>query len=150
MSVQNRTNLKSYFTTGEVITQAHMEDLVDSALNPDTMTMGFIISNGTSVIPTGSKGYSRVERSGTITGWTLRANGSSNVVITILACDAVNFPTTASIVASAKPTLTSQSNATSTTLTGWTTTLTEGQILEWNIDTCDASKLELELAISVP
>jgi hypothetical protein len=150
MAVQDRTNLKSYFTTGEVITQPHMDDLIDSALNPSTMTMGFIISNGSNVIETGSKGFSRVTKSGTITDWTLIANGSSNVTVTILACTAANFPTTSSIVAAAKPTLTNQSNATSSTLTGWTRTLTEGQFLEWNVDTCDASKLILEVTISVP
>ena len=43
------------------------------------------------------------------------------------------FPTTSSIVASAPPTMTTAQKATSSTLTGWTTTVNAGDILQVTI-----------------
>ena len=73
---------------------------------------------------------------GTITGWTLLADASGSAVVDIWKDVYANFPPTVAdtITASAKPTLTSATKATSSTLTGWTTAVTAGDILRFNLD----------------
>ncbi len=95
---------------------------------------GITIDGGGSAPATGSKGYLQVTYSGTITGWTLLADVSGSAQITVKKSTYAGFPTTSSIVASAPPALTSAQGATSTTLTGWTTTVTANDILEFNLD----------------
>lgn len=94
-------------------------------------TIGVTIDGGGSVITTGSKGYIAVPYSCTITGVTLLADQSGSVVIDIKKSTYANFPTTTSIVASAPPTITSAQKNTDTTLTGWTTAVTAGDVIEF-------------------
>ncbi len=120
---------------------------------PTTITgvLGITIDGGASVPLVGSKGYLRVPWACTITQWTMIGDVSGSAVITVKACAYGSFPTTASIVASAKPTLSSQQNAASGTLTGWTVTLGLGDVLEFNLDsvaTCKRVILELEVTRS--
>jgi hypothetical protein len=59
------------------------------------------------------------------------------------------MPTRSSICASAKPTLSSAQRKRDTTLTGWTTALLAGDILEWNLDSVTTCKMiTLELTVS--
>lgn len=151
MTVANRTTLKGYFQTGDKPTQSNFEDLIDSSLNPDGITIGFAMNNAGAVIDTGTLGFARVAKSGTITAWTMRSDLNTTTTVTIKKCAAASFPTTSSIVASAKPTLTAQTSNTSSTLTGWTTTVTEGDYIEYNVDTNNnAASLALELTMTVP
>jgi hypothetical protein len=120
----------------------------DPAFADLTGTLGVVIDGGGSAPATGSKGFLRVPYACTITSWTMIANASGSAVITVKACAYGSFPTTASIVASAKPTLSTQQNATSSSLTGWTIALALGDVLEFNLDsvtTCARIILELQV-----
>jgi hypothetical protein len=99
-------------------------------------SLNFMVSGGGSVITTGIKGYLRVPYDCTIQSAELVADQSGSIVIDIWRDSYANFPPTVgdSIVASAKPTLSSAQKSQNTTLTGWTTTLTEGQYLVFNVD----------------
>jgi hypothetical protein len=74
----------------------------------------------------------------TITGWEMvSATGASgSVVIDIWKDTYANYPPTDldSITGSAPPTITTATKAQSSTLTGWTTSLAEGDYLEINVD----------------
>jgi hypothetical protein len=72
----------------------------------------------------------------TITGWELVADTTGSVVIDIWSDSFANYPPAVgdSITGSAKPTISSANKASSTTLTGWTTTLPAGHYLEVNVD----------------
>ncbi len=72
----------------------------------------------------------------TITGWQLLADQSGSIVVDIWKDTYANFPPVVgdSITASAKPTITTATKAQSSTLTGWTTTLSAGDILYYNVD----------------
>lgn len=72
----------------------------------------------------------------TITSWTLLANRSGSVVLDIWKDTYANHPPTIAdtIVGSAKPTLSSATKATSSTLTGWTTALNKDEIIRINVD----------------
>ena len=65
-----------------------------------------------------------------------RMAAGSTIVIDIWKDTFANYPPTVgdTIVASAKPTLSSENKSEDTTLTGWTTTLSKGDILYFNID----------------
>ena len=87
----------------------------------------------------------------TITGWELLANTSGSVVIDIWKDTYANYPPVVgdSITGSAKPTISSAEKATSTTLTGWTTALAAGDILEVNVDSVTTiTKVTLQLTVT--
>lgn len=100
----------------------------------DVRSPGFIIDGGGAVPTTGSKKFIQVPVNCTITGWTILADQSGSCQITIKKSTYAGFPATSSIVASAPPSVTTAQKNTSTALTGWTTTLTAGDILECNLD----------------
>ncbi len=72
----------------------------------------------------------------TIQSVELVADQSGSIVIDVWRDSYQNFPPVAgdSIAGSAKPTLSSAQKSQNTTLSGWTTTLTEGQYLAFNVD----------------
>jgi hypothetical protein len=96
--------------------------------------LGIEIDGGGSAPSIGSKHYLVIPFNCTITSWTILADVSGSCAFTVKGGAYSAFPTTASIVASAKPTLTTAQKATSSTLTGWTTTLNKGAVLEFNLD----------------
>ena len=111
--------------------------------------LGVVIDGGGSVPATGSKGFIQVPYNCTITGWTMLANASGSAQITVKKSTYAGFPTTSSIVASAPPNLSAAQKATSTTLTGWTTTISLGDILEYNLDSATTvTRVVLQLLVT--
>jgi hypothetical protein len=96
-------------------------------------TIGITLNGNGANITTGSKGYINVPYTCTIVGWTLLSSTVSSILIDIEKSDYTTFPNTTSIVGSATPSLVSvqKNNATNVGLTGWTTTITAGDILEY-------------------
>ena len=72
----------------------------------------------------------------TIVGNEVYADASGSIVIDIWNDTYANYPPTDadSITASAPPTLSTATKSTDTTLTGWTTSLSAGDILKFNVD----------------
>jgi len=107
------------------------------------------IDGGTSPPSTGSKGYTpSFPFAATITKWELLADQSGSAQVTVKKCTYTTFPTTASIVASAPPVMSSAIKASSSTLTGWTTSIAIGDILEFVLDSvtgCNRLVLKLEI-----
>ena len=106
------------------------------------------IANGTSVVTTGVKTDCQVPFDGTITSWSLMLDASGSIVIDIWKDTMANFPPTDadSITASAPPTVSSDTDASSSTLTGWTTSISTGDVLRFNVDsasTCTRAVLTL-------
>jgi hypothetical protein len=64
------------------------------------------------------------------------ADQSGSIVVDIWKDTYANFPPTVadSITGSADPTITTATKGQSSTLTGWTTTITAGDILRFNVD----------------
>ena len=131
----------------------------NSATNYDTHwvnealagAIGITIDGGVSVPSTGSKGFVQVPYAGTITGWTLLSNLAGSAQITVKKCSYGAFPTTASIVASAPPSMTGSQKQTSSSLGTWTTGFSAGDIFEFNLDsvtTCTRLTLELQVTKS--
>ncbi len=101
-----------------------------------TRTLAFIIDGGGSAITTGQKGHLVVDFACTIKAWTILGDQSGSIVIDVWKDTYANFPPTVAdtIAASAKPTLSAAQKNQDTTLTGWTTSLSAGDILAFNVD----------------
>lgn len=80
--------------------------------------------------------YVRVPFTGTITKWTLLADASGAIVIDVWKDTFANFPPTDadSITAGNEPELSTDNEAEDATLTGWSTTVTSGDVIGFNVD----------------
>jgi len=115
-----------------------------------TGSIGLTIDGGASVITTGVKGYVEIPFACTIQAVTLLANVSGSIVIDIWKDTYVNYPPVVgdTIVASAKPTISSAIKSKDTTLTGWNTAIAAGDILGFNVDSVTTiTKVILQLKI---
>jgi hypothetical protein len=110
--------------------------------NADSIVdLNFVIDGGGSTITTGMKGYLQVNQALTILANTLLADQSGSAVVNVWKTTYASFDAGAThpvaadkITASAPPTITSATKSTDTTLTGWTTSISAGDILAFNVD----------------
>lgn len=100
--------------------------------------IGVTFDGGGSAIAAGSQADLRIQAGRTITSVTLLADTSGSIVIDIWKDTYANYPPTDadSITAAAPPTISSATKSEDTTLTGWTTTITAGDCLRFNVDSC--------------
>jgi len=96
-------------------------------------TVGISLNGNGAYISSGSKGYITMPYACTITGWYLVANATGSIVIDIEKGDFTTFPVNTSIVGSATPSLVSQQKNSSTTLTGWTTSVAQNDVIEFTV-----------------
>jgi hypothetical protein len=97
------------------------------------LTVGVTVDGGGSVITTGQKGYIQCPISGTVTSWTLLADQSGSVEFDVTLDAFASYPPTTSIVAAAPPELTAADSDTDSTLTGWTTAVTAGDVFGFEV-----------------
>lgn len=111
-----------------------------------------VLDGAGSTITTGAKKvYVTVPVNCTITKARLLADQTGSIVVDIWKDSYANYPPVVadSITASAKPTLSSANKSENSTLTGWTTTLNEGDILEVNVDSATTvTKVYLDLFVT--
>lgn len=111
-----------------------------------------VLDGGGSAITTGAKkAYLSVPAACTIVKWRILADVSGSIVLDLWKDTYANYPPTVAdtITASAKPTLTTAIKAESSTLTGWTTALAAGDIIEVNVDSITAvTKVYLDLFVT--
>jgi hypothetical protein len=106
-----------------------MGSLWSTIVNKPNRKVTITFNAGTSLLTSGAIGTSYELQAGTIKSWILIADQSGSCSINIAKSTVGTYPSSSSIVASAPPTLTSQAIATSSTLTGWTTSISSGDIL---------------------
>lgn len=110
-----------------------IENLVLSD-NGMTVAIGLIIGGGGTEITTGIKGDIQIPFNCSLKNVVLLADQSGDIVVDIQKCTYANFPSTTSICGGSKPTITSNDKSEDDTLSGWTTTITAGDILRFSID----------------
>lgn len=111
-------------------------------------TINFVIDGGGAVIATGSKGYIVVDFNCEIRNVVLLTDQTGDMVADIRKANYGGFPTTASICASAKPTLVAGRKFKDDTLTGWTRAINAGEILEVVVDSAaDVERATLALKV---
>ncbi|GAG00498.1 unnamed protein product [marine sediment metagenome] len=103
-----------------------------------TASLTFVIDGGGSAITTGQKGHLEIPFACTIQRVTMLADQSGSIVVDIWKDSYANFPPTDadSITASAPPTISSAQKSHDSTLTGWTKSISAGDILAFNVDSC--------------
>ena len=113
--------------------------------------VGVTIDGGGSAISTGVKGYTSIPATGTIVRVRLLADQNGTAVMDIWKDTFANFPPTVAdtITAAAKPTLAGPADSyDDTVLAGWTTAVTAGDVLGFNVDSAGTvTRLTLELFI---
>lgn len=120
-----------------VPTQQSVKAYVDANTGGDA-SISFLIDGGGSAITTGIKGDIEVPFGCTITQATILSDQSGSIVVDIWKDTYANFPPTDadSITSSAPITISSDTDSQDSTLTGWTTSITAGDILRFNVDSC--------------
>lgn len=117
-----------------------------------TRAITFAIDGGGSALTTGVKADVYVPYACTITAVTMLADQSGSVVVDIWKDTLGNYPPTIAdtIVASAPPTISSATNSQDSTLTGWTTSVSAGDTLRFNINSATTiTRLNLTLTVTV-
>jgi hypothetical protein len=103
---------------------------------PSAAAFGIGIDGGGLEITTGIKNDLVIPYDMTITGWYLTADQTGSIVIDIWKDTYANFPPTVAgtITGTEKPTITASNKAQDLTLTSWTTTISAGDVLRFNVD----------------
>jgi len=101
-----------------------------------TKTFGLVIDGGGSSITSGIKGDVVIPYNMTITGWTILSDQIGDIVIDLWKDTYANFPPTSldTITGSEKPTLSSQTKNQDNSLSTWTTSVSSGDIIRFNVD----------------
>lgn len=125
----------------------------DMPANGLIRTITFIIDGGGATITTGIKGDLEIPFACTINRVTVLADQSGSIVVDIWKDTYANYPPTVAdtITASAKPTLSSAAKSQDATLTGWTTAITAGDTLRYNVDsitTCQRVVISLKVTMT--
>lgn len=112
------------------------------AFEQDDCALELTIGDGTNVITTGVKGFLEVPYNMVVTGWTLVGDASGSIVIDVWKDTYANFPPTVAdtIAGTEKPTLASAQANQDITLSSWTTALTLGDWLAFNVDSATTVK----------
>lgn len=99
-------------------------------------SFGITIDGGGSAITTGVKGYITIPYNCTITGWDIFSDVSGSIVVDVWKDTYANFPPTVAdtIAGSEKPTLSSAVKNQDNNLTTWTTSVSSGDIIGFNVD----------------
>lgn len=122
---------------GSALTYQELDDNLSNINNEVEMLLesqaNFMFDGSGSALTTSMAVDLVVPFDATITSWSILGDVSGSIEFDITKTTYASFPTTSSIVASAPPTMTTAQKATSSTLTGWTTTVNAGDILQVTI-----------------
>lgn len=132
----NYTNATITAGTGIAVTNGSGSITVAQSSNGLISALEFVIDGGGATLTTGIKGDLEIPFACTITQWTLLADQSGSIVVDIWKDTYANYPPTVAdtITAAAKPTISTSTKGQSSTLTGWTTSVSAGDTIRFNID----------------
>jgi hypothetical protein len=114
-------------------------------------SFGITIDGGGSAITTGVKGYITIPYNCTITGWDIFSDVSGSIVVDVWKDTYANFPPTVAdtIAGSEKPTLSSATKNQDNNLTTWTTSVSSGDIIGFNVDSASTlTRVNLIIKVS--
>lgn len=117
-----------------------------------SLAFGVTIDGGGSAITTGIKGFVRVPVAHTITKATALADQSGDIVVDIWRDSLANYPPTNadSVTASAPVTISADTNSEDSTLTGWSTSGSAGDVYGFNVDSVtDLTRVTIQIEATV-
>jgi len=112
--------------------------------------IGITIDGAGTAITTGLKGYLVIPFNCTIQSWYVVADQSGSVVVDVWRASGFTIPTSSaqSIAGSEKPTLSSQQINTDLSLSTWSTSLSNGDVLAFNVDSASTiTRATIEIKI---
>ena len=124
--------------------------MIDNSIFNPAASVTFIIDNAGTAITTGEKGHLEIPFACTILQATMLADQSGSIVVDIWKDSYANYPPTDadSITASAPPTISEAVKSQDATLSGWTTAVSAGDILAFNVDSCSTiTRIVLSLKV---
>lgn len=121
--------------TGNALSNIDEDNMLDGS-DAVRDAIEFVLSNGGSAIATGVNGDLEIPYNATIQRGTVLCDQSGSIVVDIWVDTYANYPPTDadSITASAPLTVSTATKAQDSTLTGWTTALTAGSTIRYNVD----------------
>jgi len=107
---------------------------------PSAAAFGVTLDGGGAEILVGTQNDLTIPYDMTITGWYLTTDQTGSIVIDVWKDTYANFPPTVddTITGTEKPTITASNKAQDLALTSWTTTITAGDVLRFNVDSVDS------------
>jgi hypothetical protein len=105
-----------------------------------TRTINYVVDATPNVIGVGIKGHLTIDVTGIIESWTVLADVPGNLIMDIKKSSYINYPTFTSISGTEKPTLSNQTKNKDDGLSTWDTNLTAGDILRFEVQSCDLIK----------
>ena len=119
--------------------------------NIKTGALGITVDGLGGVISSGQKGYVYVPYDGVITGWSIAGDATGSCVIDVWKDSYNNFPPTSgdSITGTQKPTLTNQQVNRDLSLSSWTTTISSGDYIGFNVEPSPTGVTRVNLIINV-
>lgn len=126
----------SGYTDRSIVDKGYVDSVAVTNTGSTAGSFGLTIDGGGSAITTGTKGYITIPYNGTITGWDIFADTTGSIVVDVWKDTYANFPPTVadSIAGTEKPTLSSAIKNQDTNLTSWTTSVSAGDIIAFNVD----------------
>jgi hypothetical protein len=153
MAVFDRAAGDTNITTDDLQADTRVATTLGSAIPTRLEVVPFVIggSDDANDITTGKKVRTVIPFSGTITKWTLLADAAASITIDINKSTYAGFPTTATITGGGggRPALSSEQKATDSTLSGWTTSVTAGDILEIEVEEASGNIKNVTLALEI-
>ncbi len=101
-----------------------------------TRTINFLVDHGSIDITPGSKGQLKIDVTGIIESWMVVSRDTGSIVFDIKKSTYDTFPTFTSIVGSEFPRLNNEIKSRDESLSTWNTTITAGDILDFEVLSC--------------
>jgi hypothetical protein len=113
--------------------------------------MPILVSGGSLPIAPGVIGWLEVPANCTISGWKLTSLQTCTISVDVWNAPFAGFPPTVanSICGGNLPTLSNQKSNSDTVLTGWTTSLSKGSIVMFNLSATDARAIQMMFSLDV-
>lgn len=129
------TSIQRSALTGDITASAGSNATALTS-NLKQIAISWTIDGGGATITTGNKKGIYVPFGYDITSWAIILDQSGSIVIDVWVDTLANHPPTVAdtITASAKPTVTTAVQASSSSLTGWTTSIASGRVVYFNVD----------------
>lgn len=131
--IEYDTDYSSQYTNRTLVDNQYVNNLID---NLKKGSFGITIDGGGSAITTGDKGNIVVPYDCEIVGWTILGDVTGSIVVDLWKDTYANYPPTVAdtITGTEKPTLSSAIKNQDNTLTSWTTSVSAGDIIKFNVD----------------
>ena len=105
-----------------------------------TRTINYVIDATPNVVGVGIKGHLTIDVTGIIESWTVLADVPGNLVMDIKKSSYITYPSFVSIAGTEKPSLSNQAKNKDDGLSTWDVHLTAGDILRFEVQSCDYIK----------